>query len=409
MRPGRGAALPEGVPGRILSAGPAGRGHGLIYTEFLLNRTPLYQYHVDAGGKMVDYAGWEMPIMYTGIHEEHHQVRTSGGLFDVSHMGRVKVTGRHARRFLERVCSRKIHNMEPGQCRYSLVCNESGGVRDDVIVYRMDDDDFLVVVNASNREKLLGHFQQAKGDMTVKIDDQTLSTGMVALQGPKVMDMVARVSSEVPKLKRYRFVTKNLVVMKLIVSRTGYTGEDGVEVILPAGGVSMALKLLLKDSSPTSTTAVIKPAGLGARDSLRLEAGMPLYGHELGEDTSALSCGVDFAISMDKDQGERGEKFIGMEALRKTQAQGGPPRKLAGLKFGGKRTARQGMPVQSGGKDVGVVTSACLSPTLGIPIAMAMVDTGKAIPGTSLTVDTGRGVLEGEVTALPFYKAPKPS
>lgn len=374
-----------------------------------MNRTPLYQYHTDAGGKMVDYAGWEMPIMYTGIHEEHHQVRTSGGLFDVSHMGRVKMTGRHARKFLERLCTRKIHDMQAGQCRYSLVCNEAGGVRDDVIVYRMDDDDFLVVVNAANREKLLGHFQQVKaaGDYVVKIDDQTLSTGMVALQGPKVMEMVARVSSEVPKLKRYRFVVKNIVVMKLIVSRTGYTGEDGVEVILPSGGVMMALKLLMKDLSPNNPSATIKPAGLGARDTLRMEAGMPLYGHELGEEINALSCGVDFAISMDKDQGEWAETFIGMEALKKTVAQGGPARRLVGLKFGGKRTARQGMPVQAGGKDVGIVTSACLSPTLGIPIAMAFVDSAKTTAGTPLTVDTGRGVLEGEVTALPFYKAPK--
>ncbi len=358
---------------------------------------------------MVDFAGWEMPMMYSGIHEEHHQVRTSGGLFDVSHMGRVKVTGRHARRFLERLCSRRIHDMQAGQCRYSLVCNESGGVKDDVIVYRMDDDDFLVVVNASNREKLLAHFQQVKaaGEFVVKIDDQTLSTGMVALQGPKVMDMVARVSSEVPKLKRYRFAVKNLVVMKLIVSRTGYTGEDGVEVILPSGGVMMALKLLMKDLSPNNPNAVIKPAGLGARDTLRMEAGMPLYGHELGEEINALSCGVDFAISMDKDQGEWAEKFIGMEALKKTVAQGGPAKKLVGLKFGGKRTARQGMPVQAAGKDVGIVTSACLSPTLGFPIAMAFVESAKATAGTPLTVDTGRGILEGEVSALPFYKAPK--
>jgi aminomethyltransferase len=375
-----------------------------------LNRTPLYQYHVDAGGKMVDFAGWEMPMLYTGIHEEHHQVRTSGGLFDVSHMGRVKVTGRHARKFLERVCSRKIHDMQAGQCRYSLVCNQSGGVRDDVIVYRLDDDDFLVVVNASNREKLLGHFAQVKaamGDAVVKIDDQTMSTAMVALQGPKVMDMVARISSEVPKLKRYRFTVKNMIIMKLIVSRTGYTGEDGVEVILPNGGVGMGLKVLLKDSGPTNPDALVKPAGLGARDTLRMEAGMPLYGHELGEETNALSCGVDFAISLDKDQGESAETFIGMEALKKTQAQGGPAQRLIGLKFQGKRTARQGMSVLAGGRQVGTVTSACLSPTLGVPIAMAMVDKELTLPGTALTVDTGRGVLEGEVTALPFYKAPK--
>jgi aminomethyltransferase len=365
---------------------------------------------VDAGGKMVEYAGWEMPIMYTGagIHEEHHQVRTSGGMFDVSHMGRVKIAGRHARRFLEKICTRKISDMDAGQCRYSLVCNERGGVRDDVIVYRMDDDEFLVVVNAANRAKLLDHFNQLKGDMALKIEDQTLSTAMVALQGPKVIpEVVARFSSEIPTLKRYRFAVKNLMIMKLIVSRTGYTGEDGVEVILPAVAVSMAMTLLLKDINIKAQNALVKPAGLGCRDTLRLEAGMPLYGHELGEETNALACGVDFAISMEKDQGERGETFIGMEALKKTIAEGGPKRKLVGIAIEGKRTARQGNPIKSGSSTVGEVTSACLSPTFGHGIAMGLVDVSKTELGTALTIDTGRGELQGKVVKLPFYKPQK--
>src|SRR5690606_32851470 len=155
-------------------------------------RTPLHNFHIENGAKMVEFAGWEMPMMYTGIHEEHNQVRRSGGLFDVSHMGRLKITGRHARRFLERVCTRRISDMSPGQCRYSLVCNEAGGVKDDVIVYRHDDDDFLMVVNASNRAKVMEHFEQVRtaGELAVKIDDQTTSTAMVALQGPKVMQMI---------------------------------------------------------------------------------------------------------------------------------------------------------------------------------------------------------------------------
>lgn len=358
---------------------------------------------------MVDFAGWEMPIMYSGIHEEHHQVRTSGGLFDVSHMGRVKMTGRHARRFLERLCTRKISDMEPGQCRYSLVCNERGGVRDDVIVYRMDEDEFLVVVNASNREKLLGHFEQvrAAGDLAVKIDDQTMSTAMVALQGPKVMPMIGRISSEVPTLKRYRFTVKNLMIMKLIVSRTGYTGEDGVEVILPAAAVTMAMTLLLKDVNMKADQALIKPAGLGARDTLRMEAGMPLYGHELGEEINALECGVDFAISLDKDKGEKGERFIGMDALQKTADAGGPRRRLVGVAIEGKRTARQGMAIKSGGREVGTVSSGCLSPTLGHALAMGFADDAAAEPGATLSIDTGRGELTGKIVKLPFYKAPK--
>lgn len=356
---------------------------------------------------MVDFAGWQMPMMYTGIHEEHHQVRTSGGIFDVSHMGRVKVTGKHARKFLERLCTRKISDMEAGQCRYSLVCNERGGVRDDVIVYRMDDDEFLIVVNASNREKLLGHFEEvrAAGDLTVKFDDQTMSTAMVALQGPKVIpDLVAKLSAEVAALKRYRFLVKNLVIMKAIVSRTGYTGEDGVEVILPSMAVSMALGYVEKEAGDKS---LLKPAGLGARDTLRMEAGMPLYGHELGEEINALSCGVDFAIALDKDQGEYGERFIGMEALKRTVAEGGPKRKLVGLAIEGKRTARQGNVIKRGGAAVGEVTSACLSPTLGHGIAMGFVDTSLTEVGTELTVDTGRGELAGKVVKLPFYKPRK--
>lgn len=377
-------------------------------------RTPLYQFHVDSGAKMVDFAGWEMPLVYMkggkgGINEEHRQVRTSGGLFDVSHMGRVRVHGRHACRLLERLCSRRIRDMQPGQCRYSLVCNEQGGVRDDIIVYRHDEDDFLLVVNASNREKLLPHFRAAMeaGGMNAKIDDQTMNTAMVAVQGPKVVDFVGKFSREVPTLKRYTFAVKNLLVVKLTVSRTGYTGEDGVEVILPAGMTGMAMKMILKDVDPDAPDALVKPAGLGARDTLRMEAGMPLYGHELGEETSALSCGVDFAISLDKDQGDRGEAFIGMDALKRTRDAGGPPRKLVGMVLEGKRSARQGMPILAGEKPVGVVTSGCPSPTLGVCIAMGFVDKELAAEGAALQIDNGKERLGAKVVKLPFYKAPK--
>lgn len=374
-----------------------------------MQRTPLYKFHVDAGAQMVDFAGWEMPIRYAGIIEEHKQVRTSGGLFDVSHMGRVKIHGRHARKFLERLCTRRISDMQSGQCRYSLVCNEAGGVRDDVIVYRMDEDEFLVVVNASNREKLLEHFDQvrAAGDFSLKIDDQTLSTAMVALQGPKVMDLVGKVSKEIPTLKRYRFAIKNLVILKLIVSRTGYTGEDGVEVILPSGAVDMAMKLLLKDVNPKDPNAPLKPVGLGARDTLRIEAAMPLYGHELGEGISALACGVDFAISMDKHTQEKGERFIGQDALERTAAEGGPKHKLVGLEVEGRRRVGQNDVIKSGGRDVGHVTSGCLSPTLDKVIAMGFIERELTTPGTGLTVSTGRAEFAARVVPMPFYKLAK--
>mgnify|MGYP000099896581 CR=1 FL=1 len=377
-----------------------------------MHQTPLRSFHAEYGGQMVEFAGWEMPLRYpAGVLAEHHQVRTSGGIFDVSHMGRVEFKGRHARRLLERCCTRRIHDMQEGQARYSLVCNEQGGVKDDVLVYRMDDDRFLVVVNASNREKLLKHFEDVRvaGELSCSIDDQTMKTAMVAIQGPKVMDLISRVSSEVPNLKRYRFTVKNLMIVKLIVSRTGYTGEDGVEVILPSGAIGMALKLLMKDIDMNAEQALVKPAGLAARDTLRTEAGMPLYGHELGEDINALSCGVNFAINMDKDADERGEAFIGLDALRRTEQQGGPARVLVGLRLEGKRSARQGHTVYDGDRAVGEVTSGCVSPTLGYPIAMAFVDRGTSEPGRALSVDIGRVRLEGQTVPMPFYKAPKPS
>ncbi len=373
-------------------------------------RTPLHPFHLEHKGHMVEFAGWDMPLYYSGILDEHKQVRTSGGLFDVSHMGRVKVTGRHARRFLERVCTRRISDMQAGQCRYSLVCNAGGGVRDDVIVYRLDDDDFLVVVNASNREKLLEHFEQVRsaGDLAAKIDDQTDATAMIAFQGPKMMELIGKFSTEIAALRRYRFAVKNLLVMKLIVSRTGYTGEDGVEVILPAKSVDMALKLLLKGIDLASPTAILRPAGLGCRDTLRIEASMPLYGHELGEGINALSCGIDFAISLDKDQDAKGEPFVGIEALKKTHAEGGPKHKLIGLEVEGKRAARQGMAVRGQGGELGTVTSGCVSPTLGRSIAMAFVAKGHTEVGTAVQIDTGKGaILEAKIVPMPFYKAPK--
>jgi aminomethyltransferase len=375
-------------------------------------KTPLADFHQKHHGNMVEFAGWEMPLFYkgTGITEEHHQTRRSGGLFDVSHMGRLKLNGRQAGKFLERVCTRRIRDMKPGQCRYSLVCNEHGGIHDDVIVYRMDEDDFLMVVNASNREKIVRHFEAVKAaeKSIVTIEDQTLKTAMVAVQGPKVIEFVSKVSREIPTLKRYTFTVKNLLIAKLIVSRTGYTGEDGVEVILPAGMVGMAMSMVMKDVDPSKPDALIKPCGLGARDTLRLEAGMPLYGHELGEETNALGTTLDFAVTLDKDADPNPIPFIGQEALKQTRAAGGPALRLVGIVCEGKRSPRQGMKVVIGGKDVGTVTSGAPAPTLGYPIAMAYVPRESMAEGTAVEIDTGKGDrIPGRISKLPFYKAPK--
>ena len=369
-------------------------------------RTPFYDFHTQHHAKFVDFAGWEMPIHYGSIIDEHHQTRNSGGLFDVSHMGRVKFTGRHARKFLERVLTRKISDMAEKTCRYSMVCNEHGGVLDDVIVYKFADH-WLLVVNASNREKLLKHFEAVKGADVVTIEDQTKSTAMVAVQGPQVVPMIGAFSSEIPTLKRYTFALKNLLVLKLTVSRTGYTGEDGVEVILPAAMANMAIKLLLKDKAESG---LVKPCGLGARDTLRLEAGMPLYGHELDENTDPFAAGLDFAVSLDKGvagEGPEIPRFIGQDALERIKASG-PDKRLVGIRFDSKRTPRQGMPVFAGDRQVGTVTSGCLSPTLGFAIAMAYVAPDAAAEGQALTVNLGSAHAQGVVTKLPFYKAAKP-
>jgi len=377
--------------------------------EYAVNQSPLRAFHERFGAHLVEYAGWEMPLRYGSVQDEAKQVRTNGGLFDVSHMGRVWFKGRHARRLVGRLCTRRVSDMKQGQCRYTLICNERGGVRDDALIYRLDDDEFMLVVNAANREKLLDHFASVKAEdeYKVEIDDRTLKTAMLAFQGPKVMDMISRVSSEVPTLKRYRFTVKNLLVFKLIVSRTGYTGEDGVEVVLPSGMVDTALKLLLKDIDMAAEGADIRPIGLAARDTLRLEAGMALYGHELGEDIDALGCNVGFAINLDKDEGDRPEPFVGQEALKRSRDAGGPARTLVGLVLDGKRTPRQGMTVLAGDTAVGAVSSGCLSPTLDRPIAMAFVERESTEPGTALAVDAGRAKLDAEVVPLPFYTRPK--
>lgn len=386
------------------------RGHPHRYAAAMtdtadLQSSPLQAFHVEQGAKLVPYAGWQLPLHYGSIGEEHLWTRSSGSLFDVSHMGRLRISGRHARRFLDRVCTRLIRGMVPGQVRYSLICNEQGGCLDDVLIYSFAEDDYLVVCNGANRARILEHFEQVKAaeSLEFKLDDQTISTCMVAIQGPKVMDLIGGVSREIPTLKRYRFTVKNVLVMKIIVSRTGYTGEDGVEVILGAKFARQALGMLLKDVGGEG--GVVRPAGLGARDSLRMEAGMPLFGHELDDQTDPISAGLNFAVKVDKGESDPQEgRFIGQDALQKIVSDG-PARKLVGLTLEGRRSPRQGMEVRHGGEAVGQVTSGCPSPTLGHPIAMAYVPTALAVAGTEVEIDLGGG-SPATVIDLPFYKRP---
>jgi aminomethyltransferase len=362
----------------------------------MLKRTPFYDFHVSSNGKLVDFAGWEMPLLYRGIVEEHEQTRKSGSIFDVSHMGRLQFSGKDAQAFLGKVVTRNIADQKVGQSRYSLVCNESGGVLDDVIVSR-DMKNWLMVCNASNREKLVKHFIDVRrsGDLDFDMADQTESTAMVALQGPKVLDRVAGILPvDVKALKRYQFETSSFMLVKFTVFRSGYTGEDGVEIILPAKMAGMAMKAL--GAGMDKPDATVKPAGLGARDTLRLEAGMPLYGHELSESIDPLSANLGWAVDLNKE-------FIGVGPLREI-AKAGPKRKLVGLELEGRRIARQGTPIVADGKVVGEVTSGTFGPTLQKSIAMAYVDANHTAEGTQMSADLKGTLNPARIVKLPFYK-----
>jgi aminomethyltransferase len=366
----------------------------------MLKRTPFHDFHVQAGGKLVDFAGWEMPILYRGIVDEHEQTRNSGSIFDVSHMGRLHFSGKDAAAFLNKVLTRNVADQKVGQSRYSLVTNEAGGILDDVILSK-DVKNWILVCNASNREKLVKYFTKVRHDLDLDFDmaDNTESTAMVALQGPRIIERVAGVLPvDLGSMKRYHFESGSYMgMLKFTVFRSGYTGEDGVEIVIPAKVAGMAMKLIAGKTEKEGAT--IKPAGLGARDTLRLEAGMPLYGHELNVNTDPISAGLTWAVDLNKD-------FIGAEALRKIAAEG-PKRKLVGLELEGKRIARQGTPVVADGLPVGEVTSGTLSPTLQKSIAMAYVDAERAAEGTPLAVDLKGTQIPAKVVKLPFYKRPK--
>lgn len=366
-----------------------------------LLRTPFYEYHNQQNARMVDFAGWEMPLLYKdfGIIPEHEHTRAKASIFDVSHMGRMRISGDEATTFLNRLVTRNLTKAQVGQSVYSLMCRADGGILDDLILSRFDHH-WLIVCNAGNRATVLGTLQtavaQTKG-LKVKIQDETLSTAMVAIQGPKAMELLDELLPDpASDLKRYHFsVQRYMMMIQFTVFRSGYTGEDGVEIILGNSAAGMAMKFLASDSGPH---AVLRPAGLGARDTLRMEAGMPLYGHELTVETDPLSAGLNWAVDLEKD-------FVGVEALRRIAAAGGPKRKLVGLFVEGPKSARQGMELRAGGGGavVGIVTSGTTSPTLKRGIAMAYVDTQLSSVGTKLEVDLRGSAVPAEVTKLPFF------
>jgi aminomethyltransferase len=365
-----------------------------------LARTPLYDRHVALGARMVDFAGWSMPVQYTSIVDEHQATRMACGVFDVSHMGRLRFAGGGAEAFLDRLLTRRVAGMGLGRIRYALVTNERGGILDDVLIYRLADPAggsfHQLVVNASNRAKIVGWINaHLSGD--VRMTDVTLDTAMIAVQGPRALEIVQPLVNSVrlDELAYYTGLSAEVLGQSGIVSRTGYTGEDGCELIVPASAAAQLWERILADGKSRGAAA----AGLGARDTLRLESAMPLYGHELNEDIDPIQAGLGFAVNV-KDR-----EFIGRDAIAARIGDKGVPQRV-GLELGGKRVPREHYGVFDGERQVGEVTSGTFSPTLQRPIAMAYVEPGSARVGHELAVDI-RGKREpGRVVELPFYKRP---
>ncbi len=355
-------------------------------------RTPLYQWHVDHKARMVPFGGWEMPVQYAGIAPEHKAVRTSAGLFDISHMARVNVGGTDALALLEEVFTNSVVTMKEGQVRYGLVCNESGGTLDDILVYRWKDG-FAAVINAGNREKIIAWMKQRCGSRSVTFEDETLDTAMIAVQGPKATELVTSLfSNDATGLKYYYAMPTKYRGGPCVLSRTGYTGEDGFEVSVPKA----AATTLWEEFYAMGAT----PCGLGARDTLRLEAGMPLYGHELTEAINPIQAGLGWAVKLDKGD------FVGRQALQRATVNTSQSVRV-GLELEGKRAAREGCAISANGSAAGTVTSGSLCPWLDKSLAMGYVEPQFAATGTRLQVDVRGSLLDSTVVSLPFYKRKK--
>jgi aminomethyltransferase len=351
-------------------------------------RTPLYDWHVAHGAKIVEFGGWDMPVQYTSIIDEHTTVRTAAGIFDISHMGRVSFGGPDALDLIQQVFTNNAATMKDWQARYGLICNERGGIRDDVLVYRWPYG-WAMVVNASNRGKIVDWLQQHKGARQVQIMDQTTQTCMVAIQGPKAVEICKGLTEvDASQLKYYFAAATRCKGKQCVVSRTGYTGEDGLEIMIAADMAVPLWEELLNRGA--------KPCGLGARDTLRLEAAMPLYGHELNEELDPLQAGLAWAVKFDKGD------FIGKAALLRAQKEN--RRQRVGLELEGKRAAREGCLVLADGREVGKVASGSFAPTLQKSIAMAYVDRTQGEVGTRLQVDIRGDKVAARVVKLPFYK-----
>jgi aminomethyltransferase len=348
-----------------------------------LRRTPLFDRHERAGARLVPFAGWEMPVQYEGIRQEHVAVRTGAGMFDFSHMGEIETSGPQAEELLQRLLSNDVTRIPERGAQYSVLCREDGGVLDDLFTYRLEPDRFLTVTNASNHHKDLAWFREHAGGFEVEVADALERWAMLAVQGPKARAAVERVAEgELPRRMRTAHIA--LAGVDCLACGTGYTGEDGVELLVPADGADAVWDALLEQG--------VVPAGLGARDTLRLEVCFHLYGNDLSEDRNPIEAGLAWCCKLDTG-------FIGADVLRGIE----PEQTLVPFAFTGAGIPRQGNPVHTPHGD-GVVTSGSLSPCLDVGIGMAYVPVAAAEPGSELEVDVRGKPRAAEVREKPLYR-----
>ncbi len=363
-----------------------------------MKKTPLNQVHIDSGARMVDFGGWHMPVQYSGLSQEHQAVRTKAGLFDVSHMGEVLVEGEGSLDFLNHLVTNNVSRLTDGQALYTVMCYENGGIVDDLLVYRRGENKYLLCINAGNIEKDWNWIQEVgKNFPKVKLHHASDEFCQVALQGPlseKILNAV--VKKDLSGIKYYHFAEMDVLGKSAIVSRTGYTGEDGFEIYAPASQAVAIWKAVMEVGAPLG----LVPCGLGARDTLRTEMKFPLYGHEITAETHPLEAGLGWVVKLDKP-----ENFMGKAALQKAK-QEGMKRSLVGLKVLDRGIPRQGYEVfdESGKESLGVVTSGTLSPSLNVPIAIAYVKFGKHQTGNKVSVKVRDRFYPAEIVPTPFYK-----
>ena len=361
----------------------------------ILHETPLATRHEALGARMIEFAGWRMPVQYGSIIEEHRAVRDRVGLFDLSHMGELMVEGTTAGDGLAAALVSDPPALEVGRAHYSMICAPDGGIIDDLIVYRLAEDRFMVVANASNAHVVSDALTERLAGSRAVLDDHSLATGLVAIQGPRSVDVLGPLTDiALDDLRYYAIVDGRVAGIPAQVARTGYTGEDGFEVFVEMGQIGALWDALYEAVKAADGL----PVGLGARDTLRLEAGMPLYGNELDLTTTPYDAGLGRVVKLGKSQA-----FVGRTALEKV-AVDGPKRRLVGLIIEGRGIARHGYAVHAGERRTGIVTSGTQSPTLGVPIAMAYVAPTDGEPDTILDVEIRDARVRARVVPLPFYR-----